>query len=209
LWKKYQFQENIKTATTDAGFETLVDGKKCCKHCGSNLEEKTNSVNDSLLSATSTKLNNINSSVIKDKGSELSNELKTLTDQNGIKGLLGSPLGLILCSTIVLFGFLFKDSISGVPSCSNGEVKETVIDIATRNAISTYGSKNAQIFSFSVSMIRTVNTNEHTGAHSCASQLEFTASNTGKSGQIPITYTVENIEDEGQFYVNVSGLKAF
>ncbi|RTR40281.1 hypothetical protein EKG38_06080 [Shewanella canadensis] len=205
------FQEGIKTGTKNTDFEILVGGKKCCKHCGSNLDQETKSENDSLNSVAD-KLGNIDANAIKSKlkgkGSDISNEIKILTDKKGIKGLLASPLGLILCSTIVLFGFMFTGSTSGAPSCSNGEVKDTVVNIVNNTMINRYGTDNAKLFSFSVLMIRTVDTNENTGAHECAAQLELTRSNDNFTNQTPIEYTVENIEGGSDFYVSVSGLRA-
>ncbi len=52
------------------------------------------------------------------------------------------------------------------------------------------------MFSYTVSAIRTTSTNEQTGAHECAAQLGITASNTGQTNEIPITYTVEMTDND-------------
>lgn len=104
------FQEGLTKGISDVDFETLVDGKKCCKHCGSNLEMQPISVNNSL-HFVGDKLGNIDTDAIKDKlknkAIDISNEIKSLADLKEIKSLLPSTLGLILCLTVVLLGFIF------------------------------------------------------------------------------------------------------
>ncbi len=63
------FQEGLKTDSTSADFETSVDGKKCCKHCGSNLEQEIKSKNDSLNSERD-KLSNIEANEVSEKWNE-------------------------------------------------------------------------------------------------------------------------------------------
>ncbi len=93
-----------------------------------------------------------------------------------------------------------------VPKCSDTEATDLVKQIANREMGNQLGAEAAKMFSYTVSAIRTTSTNEQTGAHECAAQLGITASNTGQTNEIPITYTVEMTDNGEEFYVNVYGL---
>ena len=101
-------------------------------------------------------------------------------------------------------------SISGcsksTPACGDTETVDLVKQIADREMSNQLGATTAKLFSYVVTAIRTKDTNEKTGAHECAAQLGITASSTGQTKEIPITYTVEMADNGKEFYVNVFGL---
>lgn len=93
-----------------------------------------------------------------------------------------------------------------LPTCSDIETTELVIQIAQSEMINQLGPVEAQVFSYDVGAIRTTFTNEQTGAYDCAAQLEITVKGTDQSTELPITYTVEMLDNKKEFYVNVYGL---
>lgn len=106
-----------------------------------------------------------------------------------------------ILSTIVISG-----CSQSVPKCGDTETTDLVKQIADREMGNQLGSEAAKMFSYTVGAIRTTSTNEQTGAHECAAQLGITASNTGQTNEIPITYTVEMTDNGDEFFVNVFGL---
>lgn len=104
-------------------------------------------------------------------------------------------------STLVITG-----CSTSIPKCSDEETIDLVKQIADREMANQLGAETAKLFSYTVNAIRTTNTNEKTGAHECAAQLQINASNTGQANEIPITYTVEITDNKDEFYVNVYGL---
>lgn len=111
---------------------------------------------------------------------------------------------------LIIPAILSTIAISGcsqsVPKCGDTETTDLVKQIADREMGNQLGSEAAKMFSYTVGAIRTTSTNEQTGAHECAAQLGITASNTGQTNEIPITYTVEMTDNGDEFYVNVFGL---
>lgn len=93
-----------------------------------------------------------------------------------------------------------------VPKCNDVEPVNLVKQIADREMGNQLGQEAAKLFSYSVNAIRTQSTDSKTGAHECAAELNITASNTGVTNTIPITYTVELTDDGKEIYVNVYGL---
>lgn len=115
-------------------------------------------------------------------------------------GVIGFPvIALVALISVSLLG-------SGVPKCGAPETLSLVKQIAGREMVNQLGREAANIFSYKVNAIRTTATNEQTGAYNCAAQLEVTASNTGMTKEMPITYTVEATDKGNEFYVNVFGL---
>lgn len=106
-----------------------------------------------------------------------------------------------LLSTLVIAG-----CSPSVPKCGDEETIDLVKEIADEEMANQLGAQMAKLFSYKVSAIRTTNVNEKTGAYECAAQLTVTASNTGQSSDLPITYTVELTDDKKEFYVTVYGL---
>ncbi len=106
-----------------------------------------------------------------------------------------------LLSTLVITG-----CSTSVPKCSDEETIDLVKQIADEEMANQLGPAMAKLFSYKVTAIRTTNTHEKTGAHECAAQLGITASNTGMTNELPITYTVELTDDKKEFYVTVYGL---
>jgi hypothetical protein len=93
-----------------------------------------------------------------------------------------------------------------VPKCNDEQSVDLVKLIADREMGNQLGQEAAELFSYSVDSIRTQSTDSKTGAHECAAELDITASNTGVTNTIPITYTVELTDDGKEIYVNVYGL---
>ena len=117
-------------------------------------------------------------------------------------GAVGFPVAAFLVLMVISAG-LFG---SGVPKCGDSETVSLVKQIADREMGNQLGREAANIFSYKVGAIRTTSTNEQTGSYECAAQLGITASTTGETNEIPITYTVEATDDGEEFYVNVYGL---
>ena len=116
---------------------------------------------------------------------------------------IGARIGIgAICGLLVFSLF----SSSGVPACGDSETTDLVTQIADREMENQLGVNAAKMFSYQVNAIRTINTNKQTGAFECAAQLGITASNTGNTSEIPITYTVELTDKGDEFYVNVFGL---
>ena len=111
-------------------------------------------------------------------------------------------LGLIV-TTIFVSSALTACSQS-VPTCSDSDTTELVIEISNGELAKSIGQEGANKIKLSVEAIRTTDTNEKTGAHSCAANLAFSGPKGNDS--IPITYTVEMTDNGKEFYVNVFGL---
>lgn len=107
----------------------------------------------------------------------------------------------VILSTVVIAG-----CSQSVPKCSDTETTDLVKQISDREMVNQLGIEAAKMFSYKVGAIRTTSTNEQTGAHECAAQLNVTASNTGEMTELPITYTVEVTDNGEEFYVEVYGL---
>lgn len=108
-------------------------------------------------------------------------------------------LAIILLITITFIPLL------GVPKCGSSDVTGLVTQIADQEMTKQLGEMAAKTFTYNVKTIRTTDSNDETGAHECAANLEIIGKN-GKSNSIPITYTVENTDDGENIYVNVFGL---
>ncbi len=111
---------------------------------------------------------------------------------------------LILSCTVMALAI--TGCSDSVPKCGDAETVDLVKQIADEEMGNQVGKEMAKLFSYSVEGIRTTDTNEKTGAFECAADLSLTASNTGQTNSMPITYTVELTDDGEQFYVNVFGL---
>ncbi len=118
-----------------------------------------------------------------------------------VLGILGVIVALVFLNFIAVSG-----CSQSVPKCGDTKTIDLVTQIADREMGKQLGAEAAKIFSYSLGAIRTTNTNEQTGAHECACQLSITASNTGQTNEIPITYTVEKTDKGDEIYVNVFGL---
>jgi len=115
---------------------------------------------------------------------------------------------------LIVTVFLLSACSSGVPNCSDQEVKDLVIEIAVDNNKGETGLvlalRGISITEYSVGSIRTTYTDDNTGAHECAAELHYKAENkalkTAKELSTSITYTVEVTDDGESFFVNVFGL---
>ena len=120
----------------------------------------------------------------------------------GLPAIFAKPTGAIGFPVAVLLVLLAFDGLfsSNVPSCGDSRTVALVKQIAT--------DEKGEFYSFEVDAIRTTSTNEQTGTHECAAQLEVSYSEDGTpASEIPITYTVELTDDGKQIYVGVLGLK--
>lgn len=122
---------------------------------------------------------------------------------------LDNEYGEIVKILIIPF-FLSALAITGctqsVPKCSADETTSLVKQITKDEMLKQYGTEATEQFSYTLSSIRTTNTNEQTGAHECAAEIDIASSNTGSTINGAITYTVEMTDDGENFYVNVFGL---
>lgn len=108
---------------------------------------------------------------------------------------------------VVAFAIVLITGCSpSVPTCSDLNTTALVEIIADREMANQLGAEEAETFTYRVSSIRTTHTNQQTGAYECAAQLEISALDTDLTSEIPITYTVELIDNKDEFYVNVFGL---
>ncbi len=108
--------------------------------------------------------------------------------------------------TVVFSVALLSGCTQSVPKCGDSETIDLVKEIANDEMGNQLGAEMQKLFSYSVDAVRTTHTNEQTGAHECAAQLGITASTTGQTNELSITYTVEMTDDGEHFYVNVYGL---
>jgi hypothetical protein len=108
-------------------------------------------------------------------------------------------LTLMAITTLLLSG-----CGSSVPTCSDAESTDLVSEIADQEMGKQLGIEMAKTFSYIVNSIRTTATNEQTGSHECAAELEVKGPN--GSNSIPITYSIEMTDNGEEFYINVFGL---
>lgn len=108
---------------------------------------------------------------------------------------------------IPLLALISACSSSTIPQCSDPEVIETIKEIATAEMINQLGPEVKDVFNYNILAIRTTDENKDTGAYECAAQLEIYANTNNDSKKIPITYTVEKVDNGEDFYVNVFGLR--
>lgn len=90
---------------------------------------------------------------------------------------------------------------NSIPSCSDKETTNLVIDIAKRELTKQLGATVVQALKYNIADIRTTDKNENTGAYKCAANIEMTGPS--KTNTAPLWYTVE-ATDDGGFYVNVA-----
>lgn len=92
---------------------------------------------------------------------------------------------------------------SSVPSCSDSETTDLVLQIATQELEKAKKGLNItsnKLKYIGINTIITTDTDEKTGFHECKAELESSSKAT-----IPITYKVEKT-DNGEIYVTVHGL---
>jgi len=89
---------------------------------------------------------------------------------------------------------------AGVPKCGS----EPAVALVKEITVQELGSTTRKI-DFSIDNIRTQNTNQQTGAHKCAADVNATFDN-GNTRTIPIEYTVEQLHSDQSIYISVSGL---
>jgi hypothetical protein len=111
-------------------------------------------------------------------------------------------LGLIITSVFV--GSILVGCSDSVPMCSDTETTNLVSEIANDKLVETYGKEYASKIKLGIEAIRTTDTNEKTGANTCAADMSMSGGNGQTS--FPITYTVEVTDNGDEFYVNVFGL---
>jgi hypothetical protein len=111
-------------------------------------------------------------------------------------------LGSII-TTVVMVGFLNGCSQS-VPTCSDTETTNLVLEIANNKVAEIYGPEAAAKIKLGIEAIRTTDTHDKTGANTCAANMSM-LKETGQTS-FPITYTVEMTDNGEEFYVNVFGL---
>ena len=112
----------------------------------------------------------------------------------------------LLIAPFVVILIAISGCSQSVPKCGDTETKNLVMQIADQEMEKQMGAEVARMFTYSLGAIRTTSTNEQTGAHKCACELSITASNTGKTTETSITYTVEITDEGDKFYVTVFGL---
>ncbi|WGK69534.1 hypothetical protein P0082_01350 [Candidatus Haliotispira prima] len=102
---------------------------------------------------------------------------------------------------------LFISCSPRLPPCDATNATNLVQELADEELAKQIGAEYASNFVFSVNMIRTTHKNSQTGALQCAAVLlakDLTDSDNKKG--IPITYTIELLDDGKTPYVSVGGL---
>ncbi len=94
-----------------------------------------------------------------------------------------------------------------VPKCNDDLVVTTVEGISKKRMGALVSALDVSM-TFKIDTIRTLNTNDTTGAHECAANLNFTIPNAPAASQsipltIPLKYKVETLDDTGEVYVSV------
>ena len=105
----------------------------------------------------------------------------------------------------VASGFTMQYLINGAggtPKCGDSETKKLVIDIAKQELIKQGMSNIIPKLSFDVMNIRTTSHNKDVDSYQCAADFKISGN---QEKILPITYTVETIDDGKSFYVNVFG----
>ena len=103
---------------------------------------------------------------------------------------------------ICAFGLLISGCSSNTPSCSDSETKDLVIQIAKDELKKQYAESNITNIQFEVSSIRTTNHNKDVDKYDCAADFKMISN---EETILPITYTVESTDKNGEFYVTVEG----
>lgn len=108
----------------------------------------------------------------------------------------------------ILGSVLFAGCSSEVPACNDSETKDLVLEIINDEVIGKFGVELANITDLSLESVRTTDTNDKTGSHSCAADLRIKQNSylRKQNNTVPITYTVESANDGEEFYVTVYGL---
>ncbi len=103
---------------------------------------------------------------------------------------------------------VFSGCSSSVPSCSDSETTDLVLQIAKQQLekyLSTVSITSHRPEYTGIDTIITTNTDEKTGFHECQAKLEKSFNESEVKQSIPITYKVEKT-DKGELYVTVRGL---
>jgi len=111
-------------------------------------------------------------------------------------------LGLII--TAMFLGGSLTGCSQSVPTCSDSEATDLVLQISNAEIVKVHGQEAAKTLELEVQAIRTTDTNSKTGAFSCAANLSMKGPK--GSDNVPITYTVEMTDNGEEIYVNVYGL---
>ncbi|CAH0532384.1 hypothetical protein VST7929_00213 [Vibrio stylophorae] len=93
---------------------------------------------------------------------------------------------------------------NSAPKCADQDTQDLVLEIARDELVKMYGNSAASTITMELDMIRTTDTNEKTGTHTCAAELVFKGPGGTEKGDI--TYTSENTDESDEFYVTVYGL---
>lgn len=112
---------------------------------------------------------------------------------------------LLLVTSILM---VFSGCSSSVPSCSDSETTDLVLQIAKQQLekyLSTVSITSHIPEYTGINTIITTNTDEKTGFHECKAELEKSFNKSEVKQSIPITYKVEQT-DAGELYITVRGL---
>ncbi|MCT6519176.1 hypothetical protein GY03_18015 [Proteus vulgaris] len=93
------------------------------------------------------------------------------------------------------------------PNCSSNETQALVQQIVQRELVKAYpkvSQDKLDSLKIELNAIRTQSHDAERDSYSCAADLTF--SRLGQSNSTPITYTVQKIDNQQQFYVQVYGL---
>jgi len=110
----------------------------------------------------------------------------------------------IIKLTLITFilSFAFSGCTGGTPKCGDSDTKDLVIQIA-KNELKKQGMGSLiSKLKFEVDAIRTTKHNKDVDSYQCAAEFKMIGD---QIKTVPITYTVESIDNGKEFYVNVYG----
>lgn len=110
---------------------------------------------------------------------------------------------VLFTSFLVIF---ITGCVSSVPKCSSTEAIDLVKEVTNKKMVDQIGVAEAKKLSYSINIIRTTDKNEKTGAFECAAVLEIDIDGTDEVAEVPITYSIENLDNGKEFYIKVWGL---
>lgn len=102
-------------------------------------------------------------------------------------------------ASLVFIAYALMDN--SAPKCSDKGTKNLVLEIVREKLNQVTDASGMQI---RLNAIRTLESNDKTGAQMCAAQLHFSGS--GKETTLDITYKSEKTDKGGEFFVTVYGL---
>ena len=112
--------------------------------------------------------------------------------------------------SLVLIAFTLISCSKSAPTCSSDEAKNLVVEIVKKRPFVVGFKTTMTKLDISLEAIRTQRYDKDTGQYYCAADLKIAGMSAISKSEIvkkiPIVYTSELTDKEGEFYITVEGI---